>query len=238
MKSKQILTVALVGIAMIIAMPIVAAAGDQEAGGYQDTQWQAPGGLIPVGHHYGWRNHANYDPGLVCDEDGDDCHDAVQCDEDGDDCHPAVQCDEDGDDCEPAIGYEGHYYGPSYYGGPAIGGRTGRLLAAQARVSARIARARARGDWHSVNDGYRELRAIDGELYGLGASRDNRAYSAGSAFTSPTANGLLGRFAGVPAYNSYSYNSGYNGAYNAPYSNNGTYGTMSTLVPLLQQFVP
>ncbi len=228
MKSKQSLMAALVGIATMIAMPIAAAAGYQYADKYENTQWQAPGAVIPVGHHYGWRNSASHNPDLICDEDGDDCHPAVQCDEDGDDCHSAVWPDEDDDECEPSSRYEGQYYAQSYRGHAA------RLLSARAQVTARIARARARGDWRAVNDGYRTLRLIDGELAGLGAPRNYRAYSADTEFTSPTANGLLPGLAGVPAYNNYGYNPG--GAYNAPY-NNGTYGQMSTLVPLLQQFV-
>ena len=38
------------------------------------------------------------------------------------------------------------------------------------------------------------------------------------------------------AYNYQDYNSGY-GAYDAPYDNNGASGGLSTLAPLLQQFV-
>jgi hypothetical protein len=154
MKSKQSLMAVLVGIAAMIAMPLVATAGDHYAN-YENT-WQAPGAVIPVGHHYGWRNSAHYNSGLVCDEDGDDCHPSLQCDADGDDCRPAVQCDADGDDCEPSGGYEGQYYTPSYRG---------------------------------------------------------------------------------RAYHNYDYNQGYGGAYNAPYDNNGAYGGLSTLAPLLQQFV-
>jgi hypothetical protein len=47
MQSKQSLMAALLGIAMVIAMAIAAA-----------------GQVIPVGHHYGWRNHANDYPGF------------------------------------------------------------------------------------------------------------------------------------------------------------------------------
>src|SRR4029077_15175135 len=43
------------------------------------------------------------------------------------------------------------------------------------------------------------------------------------------------------AYNNDEYNQGYGGAYNSPYDNNGayagTYGGLSTLAPLLQQFI-
>src|SRR6266481_1392111 len=39
------------------------------------------------------------------------------------------------------------------------------------------------------------------------------------------------------AYNNYDYNPGYGGEYNAPYDNNGAYGGLSTLAPLLQQFI-
>jgi hypothetical protein len=113
MNAKQSLMAALVGIATMIAMPLAAAAGDHYAN-YENTQWQASGAVIPAGHHYGWRNRANYNPGMVCDEDGDDCHPALQCDEDDDDCRPAVQCDADGDDCEPSAGYSGQYYAPPY----------------------------------------------------------------------------------------------------------------------------
>jgi hypothetical protein len=147
MKAKEGLMAALVGIAMLAVIPIVAAAGDQNVDEYQDTEWQAPGAVIPVGHHYGWRNRGRYNPGLICDEDGDDCHDAVQCDQDGDDCQAAVQCDGDGDDCEPFTGYQGRHY------------------------------------------------------------------------------------------DSYGYNSGYNGGYDTPYYNDGRYGSMSNLAPLLRQFV-
>ena len=143
MKLKQSLMAALVGIAMMISMPMVAAAHDRDADEYQGTQWQEPGAIVQIGHHYGWRNHANYSPGLVCDEDGDDCHSSMWSDDD--------------DDCED------QYYDPSYYGGPAFNGR-------------------------------------------------------------------------VPTYNSYGYNSGYNDPYDTPYYDNGPYGTMSTLAPLLQQF--
>src|SRR5260370_26514210 len=143
MKLKQSLMAALVGIAMMISMPMVAAARDRDADEYQNAQWQEPGAIVQVGHHYGWRNHANYSPGLICDEDGDDCHSSISSD--------------DGDDCED------QYSGPSYYGGPAFNGR-GRT------------------------------------------------------------------------YNSYDSNSGYDDAYDTPYSDNAPHGTMSTLAPLLQQF--
>ena len=111
MNAKQSVMAALLGIAAMIAMPLAASAGDRDAD-YVNTNWQSPGAVIPVGHHYGWRNQANYNSGLVCDEDGDDCHPAAQCDEDGDDCRPALQCDADGDDCRPYTGYQ--YYAPSY----------------------------------------------------------------------------------------------------------------------------
>ena len=39
------------------------------------------------------------------------------------------------------------------------------------------------------------------------------------------------------AHNNYGYDAGYNGAYNTPYDNNGTYGGVSPLATLLQQFV-
>ena len=45
----------------------------------------------------------------------------------------------------------------------------------------------------------------------------------------------------APSYNDRAYNNdynpGYDGAYNAPYDNDGTYGGLSALAPLLQQFV-
>ena len=147
---------ALVGIAAMIAIPVTAYAGDRYA--YENTQWQAPGAVIPVGHHYGWRNYTGYNSGLICDEDGDDCHPALQCDEDGDDCHYAWP-DADDDYCEG-----GRYYGQ--------------------RVPA-----------------YNRYRYDP------------------------------------PAYNDYGYNQRYGGAYNDPYDNNGIYGGLSTLAPLLQQFV-
>jgi hypothetical protein len=78
-------------------MPVVSAAGGS----------QEPGAFVPIGHHYGWRNHTYYPPGLVCDEDGDDCH--------------SWWSDED-DDYEPYSGYEREYYPPSYYGGSAFSG--------------------------------------------------------------------------------------------------------------------
>jgi len=173
MNAKQSLMAALVGIAAMIAMPIAASAGGY-GDNYENTRWQASGAVIPVGHHYGWRNHANYNSGLICDEDGDDCHPAVQCDEDGDDCRPAVQCDADGDDCHPytGYGYQGQYYAPSYRG-----------------------RTYNNHRYNNYDSGY-------------------------------------GR-----QYNNYDYNSGYGGTYNAPYDNNGAYGGLSTLAPLLQQFV-
>lgn len=169
MKARQGLMAALVGIATIIAMPMAATAGE-----YESSQWQASGAVVPAGHHYGWRNRAQYNPGLVCDEDGDDCHPAVQCDEDGDDCRPAVQCDADGDDCRPYSGYQGQYYAPSYRG-----------------------------------RGYRNYDYNPG--YGSGY--------------------------GAPAYNDYGYNQGYGGPYNTLYGNNAAFGGLSTLAPLLQQFV-
>jgi hypothetical protein len=82
MQSKQSLMAALLGIAMVIAMAIAAA-----------------GQVIPVGHHYGWRNHANDYPGLICDEDGDDCH-------------SLLESDEEDDDCDAVGGYEDQYYVP------------------------------------------------------------------------------------------------------------------------------
>ena len=166
MKAKQSLMAALVGIATMITMPIAASAGDWNA--YENTRWQAQGAVIPVGHHHGWRNSARYNNGLVCDEDGDDCHAAIQCDEDGDDCRPEMRCDADGDDCEPYTGYESQYYAPQ-----------------------RPAYDYNRYNYNSYNP---------------------------------------------PAYDNYGYNQRYGGAYNAPYDNNGTYGGLSTLVPLLQQF--
>src|ERR1700687_5764644 len=98
MNAKQSLMAAIVGIAAIIAMPLAASAGGYHGDNYANTQWQARGAVMPVGHHYGWRNSANNNSGLVCDADGDDCH-------------PAVQCDADGDDCQPSSGYEGEHYG-------------------------------------------------------------------------------------------------------------------------------
>jgi hypothetical protein len=91
MKAKQTLIAVMVGIATMIAMPIAAAA---------------------------WGNQARYNSGLICDEDGDDCHAALQCDEDGDDCYPATWPGEDDDYFAPSAGYEDQYYAPSYYGGP------------------------------------------------------------------------------------------------------------------------
>lgn len=168
MKLKQSLMAALVGVATMLAMPLAATAGDHYAD-YENTQWPASGAVIPVGHHYGWRNSAPYNSGLVCDEDGDDCHPAIQCDADGDDCRPAVRCDADGDDCEPSSGYAGQYYAPSY-------------------------------NYRPYNN-----------------------YGQNSGYGRP--------------YNKDVYNPGYGGAYNAPYDNNGAYGGLSTLAPLLQQFV-
>ena len=180
MNAKQSLMAALVGIASMVAMPLAASAGGY-ANNYENTQWQAPGAVIPVGHHNGWRNRANYNSGLVCDADGDDCHPALQCDADGDDCRPAVQCDADGDDCEPSAGYgyQGQYNAPSYRG-----------------------------------------RSYNNYRY------NNYDYNSG-----------YGRGYRAPAYNNYDYNSGYGGPYNAPYGNNQAYGGLSTLAPLLQQFV-
>src|SRR5437899_592987 len=105
MNAKQSLMAALVGIGTMIAMPLVATAGDRYAGNYENSRWQAPGAVMPVGHHHGWRNSAQYNPGLICDEDGDDCHPAIQCDEDGDDCHYATWPDGDDDDCGASAGY-------------------------------------------------------------------------------------------------------------------------------------
>src|SRR5260370_1135077 len=102
MKLKQSLMTALIGIAMMIAMPVAAAAGNQHSDEYQDLHWQAPGPVIPVGHHYGWRNHSHYDSALICDEDGDDCH-------------SSMWSDDEEDDCEPFAGYEDQDYSSSYY---------------------------------------------------------------------------------------------------------------------------
>ena len=178
MNAKQSLMAAIVGIAAIIAMPLAASAGGYHGDNYANTQWQARGAVMPVGHHYGWRNSANNNSGLVCDADGDDCH-------------PAVQCDADGDDCQPSSGYEGQYYGQ---------------------------RAPAYNNYRYNPPSY-----------------NNRGYDQG-----------YGSGYGAPAYNDHDYNQGYGGgAYNAPYDNNGAYagtyggasGGLSTLAPLLQQFV-
>ena len=109
MKVKQSLMAAIVGLATMIAMPIAADAGDQH------TQWQAPGAVVLVGHHYGWRNHSNDYSGLACDEDGDDCQPAAQCDEDGDDCHSTVWPGENDDEFEPPPQYQDRHYAPPAY---------------------------------------------------------------------------------------------------------------------------
>ena len=167
MKSKQSLMAALVGIAAMIAMPLAATAGEHYVNNYENAQWQERGAVIPAGHHYGWRNPAQYNSGQVCDRDGDDCQ-------------PAVRCDADGDDCQSSTGYEGQYYGrqaPAYNQG--------------------------------YNSGY-------GRAYGA-PSYDNYDYN-------------------QPAYRNNGYSQGYGSPYNSPY-NNGSYGGMSSLAPLLQQFV-
>ena len=168
MNAKRSLMAAIFGIATMIAMPLAAVAGDHYTEMYENTQRQAYGAIIPVGHH-GWRNSTGYNPNLICDEDGDDCHPAMDYDADRDDCAPPA-----------GYGYEGQYNAPSYRG-----------------------------------------RAYDNQNYDY-----NPGY---------------GRAYGAPAYNNYGYNQGYTGAYNSPYDNNGTYagtyGGLSTLAPLLQQFV-
>ena len=190
MNAKRSLMAALVGIATMIAMPLVATAGDHYTNRYENTQWQARGAVMPAVDHHGWRNSAGHNSQLICDEDVDDWRSAVQCDEDGDDCYSTASPDEYDNYSEPYAGYRGQY--------------------------------------RSQSRNYR--------------ARNYRGYSASPAYNSPAQNGLLGGFAGVPAYNNYGYDRGNGGAYNAPYGNNGTYnnganGGLSTLMPLLQQFV-
>ena len=103
MKAKRSLMAAIVGIATMIAMPLVALAGDRYTEMYENIPQQAYGAIIPVGHH-GWRNSTSYNPNLICDEDGDDCHPAMDYDADRDDCAPPA-----------GYGYEGQYT-PSYRG--------------------------------------------------------------------------------------------------------------------------
>ncbi len=100
MKVKQSLMAALVGIAAMIAMPIAASAGGYYPGNYENTRWQASGAEVPVGHYYGWRNHANYNSNLICDVDGDDYYTAWP--------------DENDQDYEPYAGYQDQYRAPSY----------------------------------------------------------------------------------------------------------------------------
>jgi hypothetical protein len=184
MKVKQSLMAGLVGIAAMIAMPLAASAGGYYPGNYQNTRWQASGALVPVGHYYGWRNHANYNSNLICDEDGDNRY-------------SAARPDENDQDYEPYAGYQDQYRAPSY-------------------------RDRAYNNY-SYNSGY-------------GRPYNNNGYN------SYDYNSGYNRAYGAPAYNNYGYNQGYGGAYNAPYDNNGAYGNganggLSTLIPLLQQFV-
>jgi hypothetical protein len=165
MNAKRSLMAAIVGIATMIAMPLAANAGGHYADSYENTQWQAPAAVMQVGHHNGWRDSGQYNSGVVCDQDGDDCR-------------PAVNRDADRDDCAPSsgYGYQGQYNAPSY----------------------------------------------------RGRAYDNNNYDYNSGY---------GRGYSAPAYNNYGYGQQYSGAYNAPYGNNGAYGGLSTLAPLLQQFV-
>jgi hypothetical protein len=170
MKSKQSLMAALVGIAAMIAMPLAATAGEHYGNNYENTQWQERGAVIPAAHHYGWRNRANYNSNLICDEDVDDNY--------------AAWPDENDDYYESSAGYGDQYYAPSY-------------------------RTRSYNNY-SYNSGY-------GRSYEAPA-HNNHGYN-------------------QPAYRNNGYNQGYGSPYNAPYNNNGTYGGMSSLAPLLQQFL-
>ena len=87
MTSKQSLIAALLGIVALIAMAIVAVAGDRYAHEYADAQWQEPSALIPIGHHNARRDRANFGR----DEDDDSCDSSMWFDE---------------DDCKPFAGYD------------------------------------------------------------------------------------------------------------------------------------
>ena len=87
MTSKQSLIAALLGIGALIAMTIVAVAGDRHPHEYIDTQWQEPSALIPIGHHNARRDRAS----LGRDEDDDSCDSSMWSDD---------------DDCKPFAGYE------------------------------------------------------------------------------------------------------------------------------------
>jgi hypothetical protein len=86
MTSKQSLVAALLGVVALIAMAIVAVAGDRHAGQYADTQWQEPSALIPVGHAHALRDRVNFGR----EEDDDSCDSSMWSD----------------DDCQPFAGYE------------------------------------------------------------------------------------------------------------------------------------
>ena len=77
MNAKRSLMAAIFGIATMIAMPLAANAGGHYADRYENNQWQAPAGVVQVGHHNGWRDSGQYNSGVVCDQDGDDCRPAV-----------------------------------------------------------------------------------------------------------------------------------------------------------------
>ena len=87
MTSQQSLIAALLGIVALIAMAIVAVAGDRYADEYTDTQWQEPSALIPLGRPNARRDHPNFGR----DEDDDSCDSSMWSDD---------------DDCRPFAGYE------------------------------------------------------------------------------------------------------------------------------------
>ena len=125
---------------------------------------------------------------------------------------PGVVCDEDGDDCR-SVGYQGGYqngYYPNYgygAGNYQVGNNAGACVEAQ-RLQQQVRRDRATGHPAAANDVLRKMarmeRACGGAPVGGGLL--------GGLGGAPFGNGLPGGL-GAPAYNNYGYNSGYNQPY-------------------------
>jgi hypothetical protein len=192
-----------------------------------------PGHLRAPGWNRNWNNSQAYVPaGNRYDEEEEEERERNYS-------QSAVVCDADGDDCHAAGGYQGGYY-PNYgYNGGGYQGGYGSAACVEAqRLQQQVRRDRATGHPAAANDVLRKMARVE------------RACGGGQV-----GGGLLGGLGGLgrlggqnglggPAYNNYGYNNAYNGGYNQPNYNNYGYnqpnynGGMSTLAPLLQQFLP
>jgi hypothetical protein len=145
----------------------------------------------------------------------------------------------DGDDYGSNAAYPGQYYGSQsqmvQMPGESLMAYRNRLLARRAMFQAELAQVNATGKPRRAGNLRAAIKAVDRKL-----SRVNRELGMSGAGASP----LYGALAPNYGYNPYPAYNGYN-TYNAVNPNYGGYGygtgygtTGSSLMPLLQQFIP